>query len=153
MEGLLPISSPRSRHSRWCRDRGSVECACAHGEAVARVAARNSESAHNNASACPRHGYCVCNRFSLAPGRDINFYVATWLRHGLGCLGLSRDLIFMWRQRQPLRCRDMAFGVTTRKLRVSCGLSRHSFWCRDMGQAFWCLDTIFGVATWFSRLA
>ena len=31
-------------------------------------------------------------------------------------LGLGRDMIFMSRRRQPLGCRDMAFGVATRKL-------------------------------------
>ena len=26
-------------------------------------------------------------------------------------------------------------------------VSRHTFWCRDIGQAVWCHDTPFGVAT------
>ena len=34
-------------------------------------------------------------------------------------LGLGRDMIFMSRRRHPLGCRDMAFGVATRKLQGS----------------------------------
>ena len=50
MTGLLPISSPGSRHSWWCRDRDGVACpwqAC--------MRSRQGSSARDNANARPRH--------------------------------------------------------------------------------------------------
>ena len=58
MEGLLPISSSKSRHSRWCCDRGGIGVqgrrARAHGQAAVCSVVRSTVPAHAHNSGAER---------------------------------------------------------------------------------------------------
>ena len=84
MEELLTISSPGSRHSGWCHDRDGVH-ECTVRQLRAQQHATAGVRAHDM-------GTTRATGFSLAPGRDINFCVTTWL--GWDMLVLGHDMIF-----------------------------------------------------------
>ena len=139
LDGLLPIFRFWLRHSMWCHDKQSLVrlpgCAGqAHGRACALTTGlrgRRQRARHGVIGLVPRHQFLCHDMVGLRQA-------GSRPRHDFSC----RDGGSRW---------SVAIRLLVSRHGGCMVMSRHSFWCRDMGVAIWCRDTLFGVATWFGH--